>query len=134
MLEANLPRRALELVLDWAELHQAALLENWRLCRGKQQPHRIDPLADVTAVRPDANWTLSVQFADGLSGRIRFQPDFFTGVFAPLQDHERFAQVFVDRGAVAWPGNIDLAPDAMYADIRRLGEQVLTGQPADALA
>jgi hypothetical protein len=28
-----------------------------------------------------------------------------------------FAQVFIDYGAVAWPGEIDLAPDAMYAQI-----------------
>jgi hypothetical protein len=45
VLEGSLPRRALELVLDWAELHKTDLLENWRRCRDKQQPHRIEPLA-----------------------------------------------------------------------------------------
>ena len=44
VIEGELPRRALELVLDWAELHQEELLENWRLCRDKQPPRRIDPL------------------------------------------------------------------------------------------
>jgi hypothetical protein len=44
VIEGALPRRALELVLDWAELHQAELLENWRLCRRKQPPRRIAPL------------------------------------------------------------------------------------------
>ena len=28
-----------------------------------------------------------------------------------------FEQVIIDRGGVAWPGEIDLAPDAMYAQI-----------------
>jgi hypothetical protein len=28
-----------------------------------------------------------------------------------------FSQVFIDHGAVAWPGDIDLAPDAMYEDV-----------------
>jgi hypothetical protein len=42
--EGNLPRRALELVLDWAELHQDELLEDWRLCEEKQQPNPIEPL------------------------------------------------------------------------------------------
>jgi hypothetical protein len=28
-----------------------------------------------------------------------------------------FGQVFIDCGAVAWPGEIDLAPDAMYAEL-----------------
>ena len=40
----KLPRRAQMLVLDWAELHQAELLENWQLCMDKQQPRQIAPL------------------------------------------------------------------------------------------
>lgn len=39
-----LPRRAQELVLDWAELHQAELLADWELCRQHQQPTPIEPL------------------------------------------------------------------------------------------
>ncbi|MFY8105699.1 MAG: DUF4160 domain-containing protein [Elstera sp.] len=42
--EGNLPRRATQLVLDWAELHQAELLENWVLCQKKQHPQPIPPL------------------------------------------------------------------------------------------
>ena len=45
VMQGDLPRRALELVLDWTEMHRAELLENWRLCMQKQRPHRIDPLA-----------------------------------------------------------------------------------------
>ncbi len=44
VIEGELPRRALNLVLDWAELHQAELLEDWELCRAKQQPKPIAPL------------------------------------------------------------------------------------------
>lgn len=43
-LEGNLPIRALNLILDWAELHQAELLENWALCDAHQSPKRIKPL------------------------------------------------------------------------------------------
>ena len=39
-----LPRRATQLVLDWAELHQAELLEDWDLCQKKQHPKPIVPL------------------------------------------------------------------------------------------
>lgn len=42
--EGSLPRRATQLVLDWAELHQAELLENWMLCEKKQHPLPIPPL------------------------------------------------------------------------------------------
>ena len=44
VLEGELPRRALDLVLDWAELHQAELRENWRLARMKSAPRKITPL------------------------------------------------------------------------------------------
>jgi len=44
MIEGNLPRRALNLILDWAELHQTELLTNWELCAQKQNPNPIEPL------------------------------------------------------------------------------------------
>lgn len=44
LMEGKLPRRGLNLVLDWAELHQSTLLENWQLCQNKQRPHPIPPL------------------------------------------------------------------------------------------
>ena len=52
-----------------------------------------------------------------------------TGVLAPLLDMEFFEQVFIDHGAVAWPGEIDLAPDAMYAQVagRRRAPQDMGG-------
>jgi hypothetical protein len=42
--DGKLPRRALNLVLDWAELHQDELLEDWRLCEEMQNPKPIAPL------------------------------------------------------------------------------------------
>mgnify|MGYP002382522331 CR=1 FL=1 len=48
------------------------------------------------------------------------------GVFAILADPVRFAEVFVSHGAVTWPGDLDLAPDAMYAAITQTGTWVLS--------
>ena len=44
VFQGKLPRRAQELVLDWAELHQNELLNNWELCRNHKEPRKIDPL------------------------------------------------------------------------------------------
>jgi hypothetical protein len=55
--------------------------------------------------------------------RLIQSPD--AGVFAALADHALFAQVRVEYGAVTWPGEIDLAPDAMYAEIKKAGIWVL---------
>lgn len=72
---------------------------------------------DVIAVKAEPGYCLLVQFRDGLSGRVQFVTDELTGALAPLQDPDFFRKVFVDGGAVAWPGDIDLAPDAMYHQI-----------------
>ena len=73
---------------------------------------------DVVEVRAEPEWTLAIRFADGSAGRIRFAPGFFTGVFEPLLEPALFSQVYIDQGNVAWPGEIDLAPDALYEQIR----------------
>ncbi|HIJ62806.1 MAG TPA: DUF4160 domain-containing protein [Rhodospirillaceae bacterium] len=44
VIGGQLPRRALLLVLEWAQDHRAELLEDWELCVQKQQPKKIDPL------------------------------------------------------------------------------------------
>ncbi|MCU1327423.1 MAG: uncharacterized protein JWN34_2793 [Bryobacterales bacterium] len=45
VLEGELPRRALTLVEEWGMIHKAELVANWRLCREKSAPSKIDPLA-----------------------------------------------------------------------------------------
>lgn len=48
---------------------------------------------------------------------MQLRPEELKGALAPLLDVRFFEQVFIDYGAVAWPGDIDLAPDAMYAQV-----------------
>jgi hypothetical protein len=74
---------------------------------------------DIVEVTPEPDYNLYLRFADGVSGRVRIAPDKMTGVLAPLRVRRFFEQVFIDHGAVAWPGEIDLAPDAMYAEIAK---------------
>ncbi|MBI2379531.1 MAG: DUF2442 domain-containing protein [Gammaproteobacteria bacterium] len=68
---------------------------------------------------------LRVRFQDGTEGRVVMTPDCMRGVFEPLRDPEFFAQVSVELGAVTWPGELDLAPDAMYYEIKRNGEWII---------
>ena len=66
---------------------------------------------------PELGCCLFVRFQDGLSGRIKFRPEELMGVLAPLREPQFFNRVFIDQGAAAWPGDIDLAPDAMYRQV-----------------
>ncbi len=75
----------------------------------------------VAKVRALPGFRLAVRFVDGTEGEVdlsRRVASEQAGVFSRLRDPALFAQVFVDCGAVAWPGGIDLAPDAMYDEIR----------------
>jgi hypothetical protein len=78
----------------------------------------------VAFVEALPDYKLKVRFRDGLEGsvnmrRLIFAPE--AGVFAALADAALFAQVYLEYGAVTWPGEIDLAPDAMYQEIEGAG-------------
>ncbi len=78
----------------------------------------------VIEVRPLPGYRLRVRFADGTDGivdasRMILGPR--PGVFEALRDPVRFEAVHVEAGAVTWPGELDLAPDAMYDGIRAGG-------------
>lgn len=95
------------------------------------------PLGIVPAIRLTAPWravsvdvqdahSFRVRFTDGLEGTVRMEPSHLTGVFAVLRDAAVFQQARIEYGVVTWPGDIDLAPDAMYDAIKTKGEWVLT--------
>ncbi len=44
VLEGKLSKRALELTIDWAELHKDELMKEWELCRLQQPLFKIQPL------------------------------------------------------------------------------------------
>ncbi len=133
VIEGRLPRRALALVLEWAQEHRAELIEDWELC-SKNQYTRFPPALTsripwrVVQVEPLEGFRLSIRFVDGTTGTVdmsRLIQSPRAGVFAPLRDPSLFAEAFVEHGAVTWPGELDLAPDAMYAEIRKRGEWML---------
>lgn len=45
LIEGHLPPRALGLVIEWASLHQAELIDAFSQAQQMQRPPRIDPLA-----------------------------------------------------------------------------------------
>ena len=82
----------------------------------------------VREVKPLDGYRLWVVFADGRAGIVdlrRLITSENAGVFAALRDQDVFLSVFIDDGTVAWPGDIDLAPDAMHAAISERGEWIV---------
>ena len=69
-------------------------------------------------------WQLAVTFNDGLTGIVdvfALVHDLDAGVFEALRDPAFFASAYLDCGAITWPNGADLAPDAMYKEIRSSG-------------
>jgi hypothetical protein len=44
MIEGELPRRAISMVLEWAFQHRDELVQNWERAQRKEEIHKIDPL------------------------------------------------------------------------------------------
>ena len=83
---------------------------------------------DVAEVEALDRFRLRVRFHDGVEGHVNMNSLVHSpraGVFAALADPARFAKAYVQYGAVTWPDELDLAPDAMYAEIKKTGEWVL---------
>jgi hypothetical protein len=79
----------------------------------------------IAEVHPMPDFRLWVRFNDGAQGTVSMSGlvhSSSAGVFAVLRDEGLFSQVKLSYGAVTWPGELDLAPDAMYEAICRDGE------------
>jgi hypothetical protein len=44
VIRGELPRRAMALVLEWAQQHRDELMKDWELCVENQAPRKIHPL------------------------------------------------------------------------------------------
>jgi hypothetical protein len=97
------------------------------------------PAGLTPAIQPAAPWRvarvevlpglrLHVRFNDGTEGNVELS-DFVhsgsAGVFAVLRDATLFAQARIECGAVTWPGDLDLAPDAMHCAIKAHGTWIV---------
>jgi len=82
----------------------------------------------VVEVHTLPDYCLVVKFMDGTEGEVdlsRLVMSDGAGIFAQLRDPAVFSRAYVEYGAVVWPGEIDLAPDAMYDEIKKHGRWVL---------
>ena len=87
--------------------------------------HAVSNWEDVVSARIIDYLEFEVTFADGLTGKVRILPSFLFGVFEKLKDPVFFNQIQVTNGFVTWPGELDLAPDAMYDAIKKDGEWII---------
>lgn len=73
----------------------------------------------IVEVRSLEDYRVWIRFADGKQGIVDLSDLVGRGVFAAWENPQEFAKVFVDpeTQTLAWPGGIDLAPEALYEDL-----------------
>jgi hypothetical protein len=96
----------------------------------KDSSPRINCIAAwrLIKVTPLAKYKLEVEFVDGTHGFVEMENlvnSKKAGVFSALKNVDLFNQVYLEYGAVTWPGEIDLSPDAMHDEIKRYGKWIL---------
>lgn len=82
----------------------------------------------LTKIKPLENYKLEAEFVDGTHGFVEMEQLITSqkaGVFAKLKDVGIFNKAYIEYGAVTWPNEIDLAPDAMHNEIKSNGVWVL---------
>ena len=91
----------------------------------------VEQLVDISGVEVVADHCLRLTFADGTVGDVDFGAQEWRGVLEPLADPAFFARVFVDAesGTIAWPGQLDLAPEPLYEQARQNGVESGSGRP-----
>jgi hypothetical protein len=75
---------------------------------------------DVTAVRVVRHGVIALTFEDGLEGELEILSHLWGPVFERARTPAGFAEVYVDEegGTIAWPGEVDLAPDTLYVRVK----------------
>ncbi len=69
----------------------------------------------VRSVRALPDYRLALGFSDGTSGTADLREHVQREPFLPLQDPAVFGAAYVEHGAVEWPCEVGIAPEALYA-------------------
>lgn len=72
-------------------------------------------LLDVVKVKTEGDHILVLEFENGELRQFDMLPYFERQPFVRLKDSPLFSKAYVAHGTVAWPGNIDIAPDTLYS-------------------
>lgn len=75
----------------------------------------MQELLDVTVVKPMKDHWLALSFENGENRLFDVKPLLNKRPYEPLQQWHVFQQAYVFAGTVNWPGNIDIAPETLYA-------------------
>jgi len=99
------------------KMNKDGVAQRWEV--GMNDPYYYE---SVTEAIPCGGYKVAVRFRKGACGVFdctRYLDDPF---WASLKDKSVFDKVRVDCGTLTWPGDIDIAPEEVWADAVRVTE------------
>jgi len=94
-------------------------------CLPRRQSRMSHAIHRVTGFRIVGRYTLTVEFDDGVSRRIDFEPVLHGELFGPLRDRNLFDKVKIDPEihTLVWPNGADFDPATLH-DWPEVEEQI----------
>ncbi|MCL2329451.1 MAG: DUF2442 domain-containing protein [Bacteroidetes bacterium] len=78
-------------------------------------------IAKPIEVKALNDYSIFVEFSDGLQGTVDLQHLAHKGIFLNWDKNNLFSQVHIDSyGAIAWNDDIDICPDSIYLQLKGL--------------
>lgn len=71
-------------------------------------------LLDILKVQTEDDHWLFLEFENGEQRRFDMTPYFNEKPWVRIKSPLMFQRAFIENGTVAWPGNIDMAPETLY--------------------
>lgn len=78
----------------------------------------------VKAVKPHADYTITLLFTNGEVRRFDVKPYLDKGIFQELKDLSLFNSVKPFLGSVQWQNGQDFCPDTLYEDSEPVTEEI----------
>ena len=72
----------------------------------------------VVKVTPREDFTLAIQFDNGLGGVLDMKPHLNSGLFGRIRDYAEFRRVHVSFDTIEWECGVDLDPEFVYEKCR----------------
>ena len=74
----------------------------------------------IIAAKVVRHEVVALTFEDGLEGEVNLRGHLWGPVFERVRTPAGFAELDVDDvgGTIAWPGDVDLAPDTLYIRVK----------------
>jgi Domain of unknown function (DUF4160)/Protein of unknown function (DUF2442) len=128
MVVGDLPRRARQLVEEWAGIRRVDLQEDWdraiavnRSCRCRRSTEEGTMILRIRAAEVRGPHSLWLSFNDGVEAEVDLLPILDGPVFVPLRDPEYIRRVRLDSvcGTVIWPNGADFAPEALHSLVEK---------------